>query len=183
MNAFQKTLSFSDKLRKPAHKIIGWSFAKGFMAKVHVKSLNDMALDQRAGIDTKVDFEQSQVSFSVQEKYRTNDKLRFKDFTQELYNAYGTEHQSDGEFKHLYCDYYFYGWCNAEENGFAEFFIMDVKAYKTLVLLTGGLDKIPNVKRVQNNQYGKALFFTIPLEFIAPCIVAWSNGLDYLFKS
>ncbi len=76
MNAFEKTLSFSDKLRKPAHKIIGWCFAKGFIAKVQVQSLNDMALDQRAGIDSKVVFEQSQVSFSIQEKYRTRQYKR-----------------------------------------------------------------------------------------------------------
>ena len=177
MNAFEKTLSFSDKLRKPAHKIIGWCFAKGFIAKVQVQSLNDMALDQRAGIDSKVVFEQSQVSFSIQEKYRTNDNLKYMDFTQELYNAYGTEHQTDGEFQHLWASYYFYGWANEDETGFSEWFIMDIQEYKKLVLQVGGLDKIPNVKKIQNQQYGKALFFTIPLEFIKPAIMWASHKL------
>lgn len=174
MNAFEKTLSFSDKLRKPAHKIIKTTFEEFFAQVVQVQSLNDMDLDQRAGIDSKVVFEQSQVSFSIQEKYRTNDNLKYMDFTQELYNAYGTEHQTDGEFQHLWASYYFYGWANKDETGFADWFIMDIQEYKKLVLQVGGLDKIPNVKKIQNNQYGKALFFTIPLEFIKPAIM-WAN--------
>ncbi|HAU4290853.1 TPA: hypothetical protein ACQVK3_005708 [Serratia marcescens] len=182
MNSFEKTLDFNERLKHPAHKLIAKAFGTGFKSRTKVVSLNDLALDQRASIDAKIDFTPSLVSFSIQEKYRTNDKLKFLDFTQELYNAYGTEHQTDGEFKHLYSDYYFYGWSNETETDFAQWFIMDIKTYKTLVLGVGGLDKIPQVKRVQNNAYGKALFYTIPLEFIAPAIVAWSDGLDHLFK-
>ena len=175
MNSFEKTLSFNDKLKTPAHKIIRELFGREFLSITTVSSLNDMALDQRAGIDAKIDFIPSQVSFSIQEKYRTHDKLKFKDFTQELYNAYGTEFQSAGEFSHLYCDYYFYGWSNEAETGFAEWFIMDVKAYKALVLSVGGLNNIPHVKQVQNTTYGKALFYTIPLDFLKPAIM-WASA-------
>lgn len=175
MNSFEKTLSFNDKLKTPAHKIIAKTFGYAFNSEVKTFILNDLALDQRAGIDSRVDFLPSQVSFSIQEKYRTHDKLKFKDFTQELYNAYGTEFQSAGEFSHLYCDYYFYGWSNEAETGFSEWFIMDVKAYKALVLSVGGLSNIPHVKQVQNTTYGKALFYTIPLSFLKPAIM-WASG-------
>jgi hypothetical protein len=183
MNTFEKTLSFNERLRTPAHRIIAKAFAQGFLSRTRVLPLNDLALDQRASIDSKVEFVPSLVNFSIQEKYRTHDKLKFMDFTQEIYNAYNTEHQTDGEFIHLHAAYYFYGWSNEDETGFAQWFIMDVQEYKKLVLAVGGLDNIPKVKRVQNNAYGKALFFTIPLEFIAHAIVAYTEGLDYLFKS
>lgn len=180
MSSFQQTLDFNKKLLRPAHRLIARIFATEYMQRTIVKPLNDIDLDKRAGIDSKVEFKDIDVNFSIQEKYRTHDKLTFKDFTQELYNAYGTVHQSDGEFKHLFANYYFYGWANEDETDFKEYFLMDIQQYKILVLQAGGLDKIPNVKKVQNNAYGKALFYTIPLEFIAPAIVAWSPGLDYL---
>ena len=181
MNAFKKTLDFSSRMRKPAHEIIKRAFGFGFMSKTRIVSLNDLALDQRAGIDSKVIFIPSQVSFSVQEKYRTHDKLAYLDFTQELYNAYGTEHQADGEFLHLHAAYYFYGWSNATETDFEQWFIMDIQGYKKLVLAAGGLDKIPGATKKQNEAYGKALFFTIPLAFLEPAVVAWSAGLDHIF--
>lgn len=182
MNSFDKTLGFNDRMRKPAHKIIARQFGLGFQSITRVSSLNDLDLDQRAGMDSKIEFKPSLVNFSIQEKYRTHDKIRFLDFTQEIYNAYGTEHQSDGEFLHLHATYYFYGWSNDTETDFQEWFIMDIAHYKKLVLSVGGLDHIPNVKRVQNNAYGKALFFTIPLEFIAPAILYHSDGLGQFFR-
>lgn len=181
MNAFEKTLDFSGRMRKPAHKIIRETFGVVFQSRTTVVSLNDLALDQRAGIDSKVVFIPSEVSFSVQEKYRTHDKLAYLDFTQELYNAYGTAHQAEGEFMHLHAAYYFYGWANADETDFEQWFIMDVQEYKKLVLSAGGLDKIPGAIRKQNEAYGKALFFTIPLAFLAPAVKLWSLGLDHIF--
>lgn len=181
MNAFKRTLEFNEKMKKPAHRIIAEAFGKGYKSKTRVSSINDLALDQKAGIDAKIEFIPSLVSFSIQEKYRTNDKLKYMDFTQELYNAYGTEYQEDGEFKHLYSDYYFYGWSNETETDFTQWLIFETKIYKSLVIATGGLNNIPKVKQLQNKAYGKSLFFSIPLEFIAPAIVAWSEGLDYLF--
>lgn len=182
MNTFQETLSFTDKMRKPAHKIIAKAFGIGFQSITRVQSLRDLALDQRAGIDSLVIFEPSKVNYTLQEKYRTFDKLKFKDFTQELYNAYQTEYQSDGEFLHLHATYYFYGWCNEAETDFAEWFIMNIAVYKQLVLQAGGLAKIPGAKAIQNNAYGKALFYSMPLEFLKPAIEDNSQGLDEKFK-
>ena len=182
MNAFEKTLDFNGRMRKPAHEIIKRAFGYGFMSKTRIVSLNDLALDQRAGIDSKLIFIPSQVSFSLQEKYRTHDKLRFMDFTQELYNAYGTEHQAEGEFLHLHATYYFYGWSNATETDFEQWFIMDIQEYKKLVLAAGGLSKIPGAVQHVNSTYGKALFYTIPLQFLAPAVRYCSDGLKATFN-
>lgn len=182
MNAFEKTLDFNSRMKKPAHKIIREAFGRKFLSKTRVVSLEDLELDQRAGIDSTILFMPTNVSFSIQEKYRTNDKLRFKDFTQELYNAYGTEHQADGEFMHLHATYYFYGWANANETDFAEWFIMDVQAYKMLVLRAGGLGKVPGAVSHVNSAYGKALFYTLPLSFLSSAVLFSSDGLKATFN-
>lgn len=182
MNAFEKTLDFNSRMRKPAHKIIRESFGRKYMSITRVESLNDLALDQRAGIDSRILFMPTDVSFSVQEKYRTHDMIRYMDFTQELYNAYRTEYQADGEFKHLHATYYFYGWSNANETDFDEWFIMDIQEYKMLVLKAGGLSKIPGANQHVNATYGKALFYTIPLQFLTPAVRFCSDGLKATFN-
>lgn len=182
MNSFQKTLDFNAKLKKVAHKKIEHFFNKTYNDDFIIENNNSLELDMQASIDCKAISKTSKVNFAVQEKYRTNENLKYMDFTQELYNAYGTENQSDGEFLHLYADYYFYGWSNKEETDFAECFMMDIKIYKILVHKAGGLWNIRNAKSVVNENYGKALFYTIPLAFISPAIKAHTSGLNYFFK-
>lgn len=183
MNAFEETLGFNDRMRKPAHKIIKDIFGQFFDDDFTVTKLDSLELDQQASIDSKVECSRTRVNFSIQEKYRTNDKLVFLDFTQEVFNDYGGEHQSDGEFKHLWADFYFYGWANKDETGFAEFFILDIKQYKMLVQKAGGLSKLPGAASQVNAAYGKALFYTIPLASLKAAAWAWSKGLDHIFMS
>lgn len=182
MNSFEKTLGFNERMRKPAHTIIKEAFDEYFTDDFTVSKLDSLELDREASIDSKVECTRTKVNFSIQEKYRTNDKLAFKDFTQEVFNDFGGEHQSDGEFKHLWADFYFYGWANKDETDFADFFILDIKQYKMLVQRAGGLSKLPGAASQVNAAYGKALFYTIPLSSLKPAAWAWSRGLDHIFR-
>ncbi|MCD0496820.1 MAG: hypothetical protein GY734_21840 [Herbaspirillum sp.] len=182
MNTFEKTLGFNEKMRKPAHKIIKSIFDEYYQDQFKVEKLNSLELDKEASIDSKVESLTTKVNFSIQEKYRTNDKLVFGDFTQELYNDFGGENQTDGEFKHLWADFYFYGWTNKAETDFVSFFVMDIKEYKQLVQRAGGLSKLPGAASQVNAAYGKALFYSIPLPTLKPAMFAWSQSLDHIFK-
>ena len=129
--------------------------------KVHV-------LDKEFGIDSLLKVQTGQW-FSLQEKYRAYDALRYGDFTQEYMNACGTEWESPGEWFKLYALIYFYGWANKEGTDFAKWILMDVAKYKLLVEDAGGLDKIGTYH--ENRRHGRASFYSIPLDAIEPAFI------------
>ena len=175
MNAFDETLEFNKKMREPAHNIIKQLFEEKFGPCAMQASVFE--LDKYAGIDLIVSSKQTDINFTYQEKYRKHSALIYKDFTQEIYNAYGTEHQEKGEFFHLFSDYYFYGWANETETGFEHWFLMNIRHYKTLIHDAGGISKLNGARQQQNAAFGKAMFYSIPLNSIKPAIIRHSQGL------
>jgi hypothetical protein len=130
--------------------------------KVHV-------LDKEFGIDSLLVMQSGQW-LSIQEKYRqnkflVNDRLKVSppnpDFTQEITNAKGTEHESQGEWFKLGAQLYFYGWANGEQTDFEKWVLIDVARYKLIVEQAGGIETMG--KRYQNNAHGRAEFMAFPI--------------------
>ena len=133
--------------------------------KVHI-------LDKEFGIDSILTTITGQW-FSIQEKYRNNSALHYKDFTQEYMNGVGTPGESPGEWFKLGAQLYFYGWANKNQTRFQAWALLSVPAYKLLVEQAGGLDNI-GVYR-QNAQHGRASFYAIKMEKLKPAFVAYSD--------
>jgi len=171
------TVPFQRKMKPAAIKIYQSLFPgcklvdlRGQGCKVHV-------LDKEFGIDVLLHMEAGNW-ISIQEKYRENYYLRYGDFTQEHMNAYGTKHESEGEWFKLGAQLYFYGWANQQETGFEKWVLLDIVKYKMLVAEHGGLAKIGTWR--QNNIHGKASFYGIKLDKLQPCIIAQNTTTPIL---
>ncbi len=125
-------------------------------------------LDSELGIDAKIHLTQGQW-ISVQEKFRRHEWLKALDFTQEYYNAVGTEYEEPGEWFHLAAHVYFYGWANESQDDFAAWALLDVLQYKLLVDRAGGLHKLGKLR--QNRAGGSASFYAIPIGNLRPAIL------------
>jgi len=127
-------------------------------AKVHI-------LDKEFGIDSLINLPTGQW-VSIQEKYRDYKNLiLYGDFTQEYMNGDGTP----GEWFKLGAQLYFYGWANEHNTDFAKWILIDISKYKILVEMAGGLDKIGSFHK--NSKYGRATFYSIPLDMIKEAII------------
>lgn len=134
-------------------------------------------LDQLGGIDVTIYCPEG-INWTVQEKFRDNSALQYKDFTQEVFNAYGTEHQANGEFFHLFAQLYFYGWSNQDMTAFDSWFIMDVARYKSIIWSYGGLRKMHKDGLIGfkvNDIHGKAAFYSIPTKLLEKAIMISKN--------
>ncbi len=125
-------------------------------------------LDSELGIDAKIHLTQGQW-ISVQEKFRRHEWLSALDFTQEYYNAVGTEFEEPGEWFHLAAHVYFYGWANEAEDDFAAWVLLDVFRYKLLVDRAGGLGNLGT--KHQNDAGGSASFYAIPIENLKSAVL------------
>jgi len=143
-------------------------------------------LDKHFGIDTMLKLE-SGTKMSVQEKYRRYefldpDGIRYDycspDFTQEIRNAVGTEHERPGEWSHLNADLYFYGWATPEEDSFAAWALIIVPVYKTIVEYRGGLGSFSS-KEV-NRKHGKAGFYAFPIMMLESAFLESDIPDEYL---
>ena len=131
-------------------------------AKVHV-------LDQEFGIHCMIVLPSGQW-LSVQEKYRqntflANDSLKVEppvpDFTQEITNATGTQHESPGEWFKLASQLYFYGWASRDESQFEKWVLVDIVQYKLIVERNGGITRMGRLYR--NRKHGAASFVAFPV--------------------
>lgn len=132
-------------------------------------------LDKELGIDLRLILD-SGTSITVQEKFRDYPAwAKYHEFTQEIYNGDG----SDGEWFHLFADWYFYGWGvmpgEAVKNAqFVEWFIIDIVEYKLSIEREGGIYNVGSVQK--NNKHGKAQFIAIPYNFIKNAIRFHGTG-------
>lgn len=168
------TEKFRVKMRPFALKIYNRIFPNSKLEDLREHGIKVHILDKEFGIDSLLHLPSNQW-ISVQEKYRKNEHLkRYGDFTQEYKNAYGTEHESDGEWFKLGAQLYFYAWANASETDFEKWIILDIAKYKLTVERQGGLDSVGKLMR--NNFHGKSAFYGIPLEKISKAIILTNNN-------
>ena len=106
---------------------------------------------------------------AMQEKLREYKEVRYRDFTMEHRNAFGTQYESPGEWFHLGAQLYFYAWADVSRTRFAAWRLFDVAAIKILVACAGGLEKVGRFQK--NSAYGKASFYGIPIWKLGPAIV------------
>lgn len=134
------------------------------------------AFDKEFGIDLKLHLPCG-AWLSVQEKIRSFEWLKKGgDFTQEFKNAAGTEYESPGEWFKLGAQLYFYGWANQDGTAFEKWQIYNVASYKILVQMRGGLGAIGKLRG--NQQHGRASFYGIPLDVMAPAVMASFDRSD-----
>lgn len=161
------TVQFQKKMR-PAAEAIYCSIWPGCKVEdLRENGVNVHILDKHFGIDSLLHFP-SQQWISVQEKYRENQYLKFKDFTQEYKNGVGTPGECDGEWFKLGAQLYFYGWANAAETDFEDWYLLDIPKYKLIVERNGGIDKVGRLQ--QNLKYGRASFYAIPFRILKDAI-------------
>lgn len=130
-------------------------------------------LDKDHGVDAEIKFPDGWW-LTIQEKFRDyKNWLEWRDFTMEIENASGTKNASPGEWFKLGAQLYFVGWANKSETGFQQWIIWNVAALKLLVHKQGGLTNIGTLR--QNNRYGKATFYGIPLKLIADAVISKSE--------
>lgn len=164
-----KTVGFQKRMRPAALRIYARLFPDCEVKDLREAGKDVHVLDKEFGIDSLVVLRNGQW-ISLQEKYRTNDALKWLDFTQEYMNAEGTQHESLGEWFKLGAQLYFYGWANRDETDFEKWALIDIAQYKLLVESAGGLAAL-GVKR-RNYAHGRASFFAIPMRSLLPAIVA-----------
>jgi hypothetical protein len=164
------TVVFNTKLKPYAHDTILGLFRPKYGEMAIQPSLP--FLDKECGIDITLQCKTTGASFTVQEKYRKHSALQYNDFTQEYMNGDQDGKPQQGEWFHLYANYYFYGWSNPTEDGFEKWFLMDIQHYKFIVMQNRGLDKIGKLNK--NEKHGKATFYSIPLSFLEPAMIAKS---------
>jgi len=151
-----------------AHAIYQLVFPQCIVADLRQHGPGVHVLDKQFGIDCVLLLRDGPI-VTLQEKFRDASSLRYCDFTQEYFNAYGTPFQSLGEWFKLAADFYFYGWENADKTGFAKWLLMDVSRYKLCVQASGGLDKIGRLR--ENHTHGRATFYGIDPKRIESCFV------------
>jgi len=154
------TEQFRLRMRPYAIDIYKVLWPKCEVSDLRSDGCNVHILDKEFGIDALVHMDSGQW-VSLQEKYRDNRFLAYGDFTQEYMNAEGTQYETPGEWFKLAAQLYFYGWANANTDGFAKWVLIDIPRYKLLVEKQGGLDAIG--KKHFNSTHGRASFYSIPL--------------------
>lgn len=92
-------------------------------------------------------------------------------FCVEHKNAYGTEHESPGEWFKLAAQLYFLGEANADQTGFKRWLLLDVLKFKLWVEQHGGLEQVKDGPLRVNQAYGKASFYAIPAHTLTDSIL------------
>jgi hypothetical protein len=172
----QPTVTFQTRMKPAALRIYQRCFPGCTVEDLREQGVKVHILDKEFGIDSLIHFPSGQW-LSIQEKYRTNKYLRYGEFTQEYLNGVGTVHESPGEWFKLGAQIYFYGWANADETDFAAWLMMHIARYKVVVERAGGLGAVGTLH--QNQQYGRASFYAIPIGKLRDCIM-FSYGLPPL---
>jgi hypothetical protein len=158
------TVKFQQKMRPAAVQIYQRLFPGCNIEDLRENGVKVHVLDKEFGIDSLIVLDSGQW-LSIQEKYRRNQYLvnpslqtkpPIPDFTQEIVNAAGTEHESRGEWFQLGAQLYFFGWANTEETDFAKWCLLDVARYKLIVEQRGGIEQMGVVR--QNRTHGRAKF-------------------------
>lgn len=166
--AFQADDSFRAKMRPAAVSIYRRIWPGCVVEDLTRQGGNVHVLDQEFAVDAKIILPGGHW-FTLQEKYRRNNALRWLDFTQEYKNAVGTQYEQPGEWFKLASQLYFYGWADKDEKQFEKWAIIDVARYKHLVESLGGLHKIGKLNH--NNTHGRASFFAIPIKVLEPAFL------------
>ena len=129
---------------------------------------NDLMLDIKYGIDTKITFEDGSI-LTFQEKVRKFRYISFNDFTFEYYND--PDDKIFGEWFYLASQLYFYGYANENDDDIIYYYIIDVPRFRLFLNDEGS---IYNRKwRLEKNAYpAMANFLPIPFEMIPDdCII------------
>lgn len=134
-------------------------------------------MDKELAIDTHLTFKDGEV-LTFQEKTRRCKYSKFNDFTFEYYNDPRTK--EEGEWFKLAAQYYFYGYANANENGYSKYWIIDIARLRTGIMRRFTIQELENNYLRNNPPPAKANFFTIPfgiLEELNGVVVYKSNEL------
>lgn len=123
-------------------------------------------MDKELAIDTFVYFTDGQ-HFTFQEKTRDADWHRKREFTFEYMNNPQTG--EPGEFFKLGALRYFYGYANANQIGYAEYWILNVAKLKDCCKNYIGIEKLENKYLHFNRKHGRASFFAIPFWEFEQC--------------
>lgn len=169
------TEKFRVRMRPAAEKIYSRIFPGCRLEDLRENGIKVHILDKEFGIDSLLHLPSKQW-ITVQEKYRSNEMLKYGDFTQEYKNACGTPHESDGEWFKLGAQLYFYGWANKDETAFEKWYLLDIAKYKLTVEKQGGLQCVGTLR--QNSFHGRASFYAIPFNRISKAIILSSETLD-----
>ena len=166
-------IGFERRMRGPVERVYQAYFPE---CKVRYTREQDelRPFDDHFAIDTILELRSGGIVTAQQKCRRYDYFLKYRDFTQEYMNAVGSIYESRGEWFHLASQIYFYGWANQAEDGLVAWLLLDVVKYRGLVEKKGGLDKIGTLR--QNNDRGRASFYTIPLETLRPAFIG-SHGI------
>jgi len=155
------TTKFQVKMRPAAEHVYQVIWPGSRIENLRENGVNVHTLDKHFAIDALLHLPSRQW-ISIQEKYRENYYLKWKDFTQEYKNACGTQYESEGEWAKLGAQLYFYGWANVAETDFEDWYLLDILKYKIIVERNGGIEKMGRLQH--NKQHGKASFYGISFE-------------------
>ena len=163
-----------EEMRPHAHDLYRRVFPGCTVEDCRINGKGVHTLDKHFGIDTIIRLKTGSF-FTLQEKYREANFIKYQDFTQGYMTGAGTGQESPGEWFKLEADLYFYGWANEDNDGFKKWFLMDVVQYKLMVECAGGLERIGNLR--QNRFHSKTSFYSVHLDHVKPCWIA--TYLDY----
>jgi hypothetical protein len=165
------TVSFQQKMKPYANKIYENIFPGCKIVDLRKDGKDAHILDKEFAIDSLIYLKNGNW-ISIQEKYRKNSALYYEEFTQEHMNAYGTPHQTEGEWFKLGAQLYFYGFSNKNETDFEKWALMDIARYKMYIESKGGIEKGGWPLKF-NKTHGRASFYAIRIRELldAGCLV------------
>ena len=132
---------------------------------------NILFMDKNLAIDAILTFGDGSI-VTLQEKSRRNYyyDLYGEIFTFEYYNDPRTK--DEGEWFKLAAQLYFYGFVNAEEDGYYKFWLIDVSKLRLHLKKEVGINRLEQKYLRYNKPPAKASFFAIPFDIIAAdCIM------------
>jgi len=116
-------------------------------------------MDKELAIDTHLHFTDG-TNLTFQEKTRRNCYHKYRDFTFEYYNDPITK--EEGEWFKLASQLYFYGYSDQKENGYCEYWIINIPKFRLFLKNNIGIEILKQKYLRQNRPPAKANFFTIP---------------------
>jgi hypothetical protein len=142
-------------------------------------------LDRRLGIDGFLISQATGIKWTFQTKVREARYLKYRtfrgqdgpDLTVEYMNNAGLPNEYPGEMFYLAAQYYFVGWERENKQGIGRWVILNIPTYKYIIERKGGLGNIGRL--MQNEEFGRASFYTFPLALVDPAIVAHSGRAEW----
>lgn len=116
-------------------------------------------MDIHLSIDTHLRFKDGTV-LTFQEKTRRNLYSKFNEFTFEYYND--PKILDEGEWFKLASQLYFYGYANEKEDGYSQYWILNVAKLRTGLMSKFDIKQLESRFLKHNKPPAKANFFAIP---------------------